>query len=96
MAKKVTKVIDEHFDLPNVTEFGPVNLNDIEPDALTKLNSTALSIVATGNKKYSVVSVKFDLDTGLSGKVEVLHKGLDMFEAQHQFKVETVKAGIFN
>lgn len=86
MAKKVTKVIDERFDLPNVTDFEP------RPE----LNSTALSIVATGNKKYSVVSVNFDLDTGLSGKVEVLHKGLDMFEAQHQFKVETVKAGIFN
>lgn len=59
------------------------------------LESIAFSIVKTGDKLYSVISVKFNLDTGESGNVEVLHKDLDLYEAQHQFKVETVNAELF-
>lgn len=59
------------------------------------LESIAFSIVKTGERLYSVVSVKFNLNTKESGNVEVLHKDLDLYEAQHQFKVETVNAELF-
>ena len=59
------------------------------------LESIALSIVKTGDKIYAVVSVKFNLETKEAGEVTILHKDLDLYEAQYQFKMEIVNAGIF-
>jgi len=61
-----------------------------------ELNNVAISIVSTGDKKYSVVKIKFDLNTGTVGNVEVVHKDLDLYESQHQFKILSVNEGIFN
>ena len=67
----------------------------INPETIEVYDNVALSIVQTGEKVYSVVSVEFNLATGKSGKVTVLHKDLDVYEAQHQFKIETVNNGLF-
>ena len=60
-----------------------------------ELNNTAISIVSTGHLKYAVVKIKFDAKTGITGSVEVVKADVDMYEAQHQFKVLTVEEGIF-
>ena len=82
MAKKIVEFIQREPGLSN-----------IEPRP--EMTSTALSIVSTRDRIYSVVSVKFNLDTKESGEVEVLHSDLDIYEAQYQFKMETVKLGLF-
>ena len=60
-----------------------------------ELNNTAISIVSTGHLKYAVVKIKFDAKTGITGSVEVVKADVDMYEAQHQFKILTVNEGIF-
>ena len=67
-----------------------------EQFSVVELNDTAISIVATGDKKYSVVKIKFDLNTGNVGKVEVVQEGLDVYESQYQFKMLSVTEGLFN
>jgi hypothetical protein len=59
------------------------------------LENTAVSIVKNEDRTYSVVYVKFNPTTLQSGSVTVLKEGLDMYEAQHQFKIATVEFGIF-
>jgi hypothetical protein len=56
--------------------------------------NNALSIVYNGGKKYSVVIVPFE--GNVVGSPKVIESGLDLYEAQHVFKVQTVKAGLFN
>jgi hypothetical protein len=71
------------------------NIAVINVETIKVLPSTALSIVSVGDRIYSVVSVKFNLDTKEAGEIEVLHSDLDIYEAQYQFKMETVKLGLF-
>lgn len=56
--------------------------------------NSALSIVYNGNKRYSVVSVPFE--GTVAGTPKVIEDNLDLYEAQHVFKVQTVKAGLFD
>jgi hypothetical protein len=58
--------------------------------------NTALSIVYNGNKKYSVIKVKFNPEVGNVGSVEVIENNLDLYQSHAVFKAETVKAGLFD
>ena len=78
MAKK----LEQKEDVIVTAEFEPAK------------QGTALSIVYNGNKKYSVVAIKFN-NTGTSNP-SVIESGLDLYEAQHVFKRETIKAGLFD
>jgi len=58
--------------------------------------NVAFSIVYDGNKRYSVVAIKFAAGaTNSAGPVEVIASNLDLYEAQHEFKKATVNAGLF-
>ena len=58
-------------------------------------NDSAVSIVKTGEKKYSVVIVKFNLETNEVGEIITKHSGLDLFDAQYYFKLVSVDLGLF-
>lgn len=61
-----------------------------------ELNNSAFSIVYDGNKRYSVVEIKFAAgSTNSAGPVKVIASNLDIYEAQHEFKKATVDAGLF-
>lgn len=84
MAKKIEQKV-----IPTDTEEG---LNFKRPE----LNNVAFSIVYDGNKRYSVVSIKFAAGaTNSAGPVEVIASNLDLYESQHEFKKATVNAGLF-
>lgn len=61
-----------------------------------KMNNSAFSIVYNGEKKYSVVEVKFAAgSTNSAGPVKVIASNLDIYEAHHEFKKATIDAGLF-
>lgn len=64
-------------------------------DTVPNLPSVAVSIIETSDRLYSVISVGFNLESGQAGDIKVLHKDLDIYEAQYQFKMETINAGMF-
>ena len=59
-------------------------------------SNKAFSIIYTGNKKYSVVVVDFDIETGKTGDVKTIESNLDLYECHDVFKKEVVKAGLFD
>lgn len=60
------------------------------------LNNSAFSILYNGNKKYSVVEIKFNAgSTNSAGPVKVIKSDLDIYEAHHEFKKATIDAGLF-
>lgn len=59
------------------------------------LDNVAFSIVKTGEKLYSVFAIDFNTD-GSSGNVRIVAPDIDLFEAQHQFKMAVTDAGLFN
>lgn len=66
-----------------------------------EFTNMALSVVYNGNKRYSVVGIKFnpgssEHPTVASSIVEIIESNLDLYEAQHVFKTQTVKAGLFD
>ena len=69
--------------------------NEVLESIGVELNNTAISIIPTGLKKYSVVKIKFDAKTGITGSVEIVKEDIDIYEAQHEFKVLSVKEGLF-
>lgn len=73
------------------------NITVISKDVVTVLpTNKAFSIVYNGNKRYSVIAVTFNPKENVVGNIEVIESGLDLYEAQHVFKTETVKAGLFD
>lgn len=84
MAKKITSALKENEETTG-------GLNVVE------LNNNAFSIVYTGNKRYSVVKIRFAAgSTNSAGPIETIASELDYYEAQHVFKTETVKGGVFD
>lgn len=69
--------------------------DQIVGDEFQPLTDSALSIIKTGEKLYSVVKIGFNPETGYTGEVEIVCKDLDIYEAQYQFKMLTVELGIF-
>ena len=82
MAKKIVQQIQEN--------------TSVEVSETPELTNVAFSIIKTGDKKFSVVKVGLNLDAKVAGNVEIVAKDLDIYEAQHEFKIATVKAGFFN
>lgn len=81
MAKKIEK--------PEVKEVETTGTENVE------MNNVAFSIVKTGEKKHSVIKVSFNLDEKVAGNVEILVKDVDIFEAQHEFRMAVIRAGLF-
>lgn len=62
-----------------------------------ELTNNAFSIVYTGNKRYCVVKIRFAAgSTNSAGPIETIASELEYYEAQHVFKTETVKGGVFD
>ena len=74
------------------TEGGTGGLNLIEPT----LTNTAFSVIKTGEKKYAVVSMKFNPETKETGEYTVLTGDVDFYEAQHVFRTTVIKSGILS
>ncbi len=84
MAKKIEQKEDAYKTVVH---------NIVQP---IELNNSAFSIVYNGNKKYSVVEIKFDVgSTNSVGPVKVIVGNLDIYEAQYEFKKATIDAGLF-
>lgn len=66
---------------------------DIKP---VEFNDKAFSIVPAGDKKYNVVSFKFNNETGETSDYKVEDKNLDIYEAKHSFQTKVVRAGLFS
>lgn len=84
MAKKETKIVEE-----KVVEVGTEQSTDT-------FNSKAFSIIYEGSKRYKVVCINFNPDTGSCGKAETVTSGLDLYEAHDEFKKQVVNAGLFD
>ena len=90
MAKKLKDQESEGFTnvVTTVTEEAPAALN---------LNKKAIAVLQTGERQFEVVVIHFDGERRLANtKVETLIKCDSVSEAQTEFKIQSVKLGIFN
>lgn len=84
MAKKETRVSEE------------VNVS-IPAVKVTEFTRKAFSIVYEGDRNYRVVSINYNPTENLaSSSVEVVASGLDLYDAQEEFKKQVVMAGLFD
>ena len=82
MAKKIESKTSTENSLPSGVTF-------------TELPHVAFSVIYNGNKKYSVVKIKFDALTNNVGVATIIVSNLDLYEAQYEFKKATIDAGLF-
>jgi hypothetical protein len=63
---------------------------------IIELPNEAFSIIYNGNKRYSVVKIKFDALSNIVGEATIVAHDLDIYDAQHEFKKATIDAGLFD